>query len=133
MVVYATTQDTATSGAPPVPEPRSEFSETLLSLGLSYPEPGTAVLNVGGEIDLCSSPRLRELMHCRLRSQLRVLVVDLSKVGFLSIDGAQMLVQAASFARRHDTELRIVPGDSRAVRRVFRATGLGNQLPLHPR
>lgn len=118
--------------APAVPEQRSEPGvDTLLSLELTYTTHGTAVLNVSGEVDMCSSPRLRELVQCRLRSELRALVVDLSEVSFLSIDGAQMLAYAASFARHHDTELRIVPGDSRAVRRVLLATGLDKELPLH--
>lgn len=133
MPAHTTAQDTATLGAPSVPEPRSELSDALLSLELSYPAPGTALLNVVGEVDMGSSPRLRELMHCRLRSELRVLVVDLSRVSFMSIDGAQMLARASSFARCHDTELRILPGDSRAVRRVLLATGLNNELPLYTR
>lgn len=134
MTAHTSTQYFASLDAPSVPEPRPESGvDTLLSLELTYPAQGTAVLNVSGEVDMCSSPRLRELVQCRLRSELRVLVVDLSQVNFLSIDGAQLLAYAASFARHHDTELRIVPGDSRAVRRVLLATGLDNELPLHTR
>lgn len=132
MTAQISTKHAVNLAAPSVPEPRSEVSvDTLLSLRMTYPTQGTAVLDVNGEVDMCSSPRLRELVQCRLRSELHVLVVDLSGVSFLSVDGAQMLAHAATFARHHDTELRIVPGDSRAVRRVLLATGLDKDLPLH--
>ena len=134
MTAHVSAQYAASLDAPSVPEPRAEAgADTLLRLELTYPTQGTAVLNVVGEVDMCSSPRLRELVQCRLRSELRVLVLDLSEVSFLSIDGAQFLAYAASFARHHDTELRIVPGDSRAVRRVLLATGLDRELTLHTR
>lgn len=91
------------------------------------------MVRVAGEVDILSAPRLNELLHCRLRSTLSRLELELSGVTFMSIAGAQVLEYAATYARYNDKELRIEVGGSRAVQRVLRATGLQDQLPLATR
>lgn len=114
-----------------IPAPRSAVDATApLELEVVYTADSTAVLNVRGDVDTCTVHRLRELLHSRLRSELTTLVLDLSGVGFISIEATQMLARAAIFARYHRTRLRIVPGRSVAVRRALTATALGGELPL---
>jgi len=114
-----------------VPEPRAAGHENAtLTLDVSYPTRDTAVLRATGEVDSNTVDRLRELLHCRLRSQLRTLELNLSRVSFLSIGGAQMLARATAFAQYWQTELIVVTTGSRAVRRVLHASGLDRQLPV---
>lgn len=126
---------TATSVAahtPAVPVQRVGADENAtLTLEVTYPGQGTAVLTVTGEVDMSTTGRLRELLHCRLRSELRTLELDLSRVSFLSIAGAQMLARAVTFAQYWETELRVIATGSRAVRRVLLATGIDRQLADH--
>src|SRR5699024_8324181 len=83
-----------------------------------------------GEVDSNTVDRLRELLHCRLRSELHTLELNLSRVSFLSIDGAPMLARAAALAQYWQTELLVVTTGSRAVRRVRGSSGLDRQLPI---
>lgn len=101
-----------------------------MRLQVSYGERGAAVIRVAGEVDLLSAPRLHELVGCRLRSGLRELVLDVSEVSFMSVAGAQVLAYAATFARHHGKRLHVDVGDSPAVERVLRSTGLHAKLPL---
>lgn len=118
------------------PTPRTERGRTSdvdppLRLEVSYPATGTGVVYAHGGVDLSNTARLRELLHCRLRSELRVLVLDLSELSFLSSSGITAIAEAAQSAGSYHTELRVVPGESRAVWTVLRASGLQHLLPLH--
>ena len=110
-----------------VPQPRKEShaqttvkQDRQLRLRLDYPGPDTARLWLIGAVDLTNTERVREAVHSRLRSQLRTLEMDLSRIDFLSIGGARMLAHAAAVAPVLETELRIRPGYSRAARVALR-------------
>lgn len=118
-----------------VPEPRAGPGTTTevdppLRLEVSYPATRTAVIHARGGADLSNTARLHELLHRRLPSELRTLVLDLSQLSFLSSSGLTAIAEAARSAEDHHTELRIIPGESRAVWTVLRATGLQHRLPL---
>lgn len=115
-----------------IPAPReAPAGEGSLSLRVEYGPIGVATVRVAGEIDLLNAPRFQELVLCRLRSGLHGVVLDLSEVEFMSVAGARVLAHVATYAHAGNTELRIDAEDSRAVRRVLRATGIRKQLPLH--
>lgn len=117
-----------TADIPPPRTPREDGP--TLDLAVTYPERSTALVKATGDIDICTAPRLQELLHCRLRSQLRVLILNLSDVSFLSIGAAQMLARAAAYAHYNETELHIITVGSRSVRRTLLASGLEQQLPI---
>ncbi|MEU0535834.1 STAS domain-containing protein [Amycolatopsis tolypomycina] len=58
-----------------------------LRLTTHRPAPGTAVVEVAGDLDLATAPRLRELITARATSTLTHLVIDLCGVRFLSATG----------------------------------------------
>lgn len=118
-----------------VPAPRGEpRAQARLRLHVDYGTGPGAVVHVVGEVDMTSSARLHELLHCRLRSNLRTLLVDLSGVTFMSIEGARALEYASNYARCHDKDFRVDLGGSEAAARVLRAIGLGQlDTPAIPR
>lgn len=117
---------------PQAPVGQSEPTDKgLLCLRVEYRPVGIATVRVGGEVDLLSAPRLHELLKSRLHSKLDNVVLDLTDVSFMSVAGAQVLSQVATYAADSGTAFGIVADGSRAVRRVLRATGLRERLPLY--
>lgn len=90
------------------------------------------ILEVGGEIDQLTSPRL----HIATRQALadadrRPVVIDLSEVTFLAVAGLDVLVDAARTAQHRPEPLRIVVDHSRPVLRPLQLTGLDDALVLY--
>ena len=90
---------------------------------------GTAVVEVGGEIDLHSAPQLRATLLKPTEGEKPRLVVDLSEVSFIDSTGIGVLVEALKRAREAGGALHFC-GASPRVRRVFEITGLLRVLPL---
>lgn len=59
-----------------------------------YARDGIEVIDVGGEIDVYTAPRLRELLIDLVSKNNYHLVVNLEKVGFLDSTGLRVLVGA---------------------------------------
>jgi anti-sigma B factor antagonist len=83
---------------------------------------GISVLTLVGDIDAATLGVLDEALATGER-----LVVDLSRVAFLSCAGVRSLLQANA-----RTELAVVPG-GHAVTRSLEATGADRVLQIHPR
>ncbi|WP_067686181.1 STAS domain-containing protein [Nocardia jejuensis] len=83
------------------------------------------VLAVSGEVDVVSAPRLREAVDEALRTAPKLLVLDLSGVGFLGSAGLSVLLAVS----------RAVPGGlrlvlSRQARRPIEVTGMDEVLAV---
>ncbi len=109
-------------GAPAAPQ--------SLELRMSRPSRDTTVVHVTGELDTHTAPRLHELLATRLRSTVEAIVLDLSGLHFLGVDGLELLSHARCRAQGRRIDLRLVGGPV-CVRRALRAGGLGDELPLH--
>lgn len=90
------------------------------------------VVEVGGEVDLHSAPRLRDELTRALESSAppRV-IVDLAGVSFIDSTGIGVLVGALKRAREAKGELAFCSANAR-VERVFEITGLLKVLPIYP-
>lgn len=85
---------------------------------------GDAILvAVHGEIDLHTAPRLRALLAEQLDQRPRLLVVDLTQLGFLSSSGIAALLEANDAATRCGTRLRLACLPDQ-VRRTLTMTSL---------
>jgi anti-sigma B factor antagonist len=94
------------------------------------------VLNVSGEIDLTSGPRLRaaldEVLDDPRARALTGVVLDLSAVTFLGSAGLAVLVDAHEHATQRGISLKIViDGPGSAVARAFQAAAIHEHLDLH--
>lgn len=63
------------------------------------PEPGTAVVQVAGDLDLHTGPALRSELLGRIEAGEPDLVVDMSEVGYLDSSGITVLISALKAAR----------------------------------
>ena len=93
-----------------------------LKLG-HYDKDGIEVVDVQGEIDMYTAPRLRELLIDLVSKGSYQLVVNLDKVGFLDSTGLGVLVGGLRRVRVHDGSLDLVCTRERILR-IFRVTGL---------
>jgi anti-sigma B factor antagonist len=84
---------------------------------------GIEVIDVQGEIDMYTAPRLRELLIDLVSKGSYQLVVNLGKVGFLDSTGLGVLVGGLRRVRAHDGSLDLVCTQQRILK-IFRITGL---------
>ena len=73
-----------------------------------YSKDGIGVVDIGGEIDIYTAPRLRELLIDLVSKNNYQLVVNLEKVGFLDSTGLGVLVGGLKRVRAHDGSLDLV-------------------------
>jgi anti-sigma B factor antagonist len=100
-----------------------------LKLG-HYNKDGIEVVDVEGEIDIYTAPRLRELLIDLVSKNSYQLVVNLDKVGFLDSTGLGVLVGGLKRVRAHDGSLDLVCTREQILR-LFRTTGLTKVFGIH--
>ena len=93
-----------------------------LKLG-HHREDGIEVIDVRGEIDMYTAPRLRELLIDLVSRGSYQLVVNLDKVGFLDSTGLGVLVGGLKRVRAHDGSLDLVCTQQRILK-ILKITGL---------
>jgi anti-sigma B factor antagonist len=93
-----------------------------LKLG-HYATDGIEVIDVQGEIDISTAPRLRELLIDLAATGSCQLVVNLDKVGFLDSTGLGVLVGGLRRVRARDGSLDLVCTQPRILK-ILRITGL---------
>ncbi|HYU83616.1 MAG TPA: STAS domain-containing protein [Kribbellaceae bacterium] len=89
------------------------------------------VVEVGGEIDVYTAPKLREKLIELVNAGEYHLVVDLEKVDFLDSTGLGVLVGGLKRVRTHNGSLSLVCTSERLLK-VFRITGLTKVFDIHP-
>lgn len=94
------------------------------------PDSRTVRVNVYGDLDAVTTPRLEELLGARVRAEIDNLDVDVSELHFLGLAGVCMLHRVSIRAGTCGITLRIVAGDNRPARRAFQASGLDQELPI---
>ncbi|GAA4693253.1 STAS domain-containing protein [Phytohabitans rumicis] len=89
------------------------------------------VLEVGGEVDVYTAPRLRERLVELIDGGARRVVVDLNRVDFLDSTGLGVLVGAQKRLRPVGGTLMLVC-TKEPLLKIFRITALDQWFPLHP-
>ena len=93
-----------------------------LKLG-HYSKDGIEVVDVEGEIDIYTAPRLRELLIDLASKNSYQLIVNLDKVGFPGSTGLGVLAGGLKRVRPHDGSLDLVCTQERILK-ILRITGL---------
>ena len=91
---------------------------------------GAAVVHVAGELDLVTTPALRDAIADALSSPPPLVVLDLTDVDFLASAGLSELIAAGERAQGRTT-LRIVAAN-RSTLRPLSMTGLDSMLAVFP-
>lgn len=101
-----------------LPSPRAP-SEGDLASRLRWKSPDAVVVEVMGEVDLCTVARLAAELDEHLRARPGVLRIDLGKVWFLGAAGIRVLLRARRHAEAAGVHLIVDPGGSRAAVRAL--------------
>src|SRR5258707_1881313 len=91
---------------------------------------GIEIVDVEGEIDVYTAPRLRELLIELVNTGFYQLVVNMEKVEFLDSTGLGVLVGGLKRVRAHDGSLDLVCTQERILK-IFRIPGLTKVFGIH--
>ncbi|MEU1204825.1 STAS domain-containing protein [Nocardia sp. NPDC005825] len=105
--------------------------DTLLGITHSTPSPSTTVVTATGEVDYNNVGEFREHLGYAIATSTRLVVVDLSRLTFLSISGLQAILDADDQARSRQRVLRVVTG-TRCVDRLLEVCGQDTELETAP-
>jgi anti-sigma B factor antagonist len=87
---------------------------------------GVAVVNLGGRIDIESSPHLRDQLLSLLRRQsMEAIVIDLTAASYMDTSGIATLVEGLKIARITSIEMHLHGLQGRLLH-LFQATGIGS-------
>jgi anti-sigma B factor antagonist len=101
-----------------------------LTLNAHSEPPGFTVIEVGGEIDVYTAPKLRERLVSLVESGSYELIVDMENVEFLDSTGLGVLVGGLKRVRAHEGWIDLVCTQSRILR-IFRITGLNRVFSIY--
>ena len=93
-------------------------------------ERGRTVVEVIGEIDVYTAPKLREQLAELVDSGRHDIVVDMQGVEFLDSTGLGVLVGGLKRVKQHDGSMNLVCTQERILK-IFRITGLTKVFPIH--
>jgi anti-sigma B factor antagonist len=91
---------------------------------------GIEIVDVEGEIDVYTAPRLRELLIDLVNNGHYQIIVNMEKVEFLDSTGLGVLVGGLKRVRAHDGSLDLVCTQERILK-IFRITGLTKVFGIH--
>jgi anti-sigma B factor antagonist len=89
-----------------------------------------AIVDVEGEVDVFTAPKLREQIIGLLTAGKSKIVVNLAKVGFMDSTGLGVLVGGLKRVKEREGTLALA-GATGTVLRVLSVTGLNSVFPLH--
>jgi anti-sigma B factor antagonist len=102
-----------------------------MELGLDVQRVGPySVVDVKGEIDVYTAPKLREKLIELVSEGSYDVVVNLEGVDFLDSTGLGVLVGALKRVKAHDGSLSIVCTQDKILK-IFKITGLTKVFPIH--
>lgn len=93
-------------------------------------ENGWAVLQVRGEVDLYTSPQLRDGITELLDQGANRIVIDLSGIEFMDSTGLGVLVVGLKRAKERDGEFALVCREG-SVQKILSITGLDKVFSIH--
>ncbi|MDQ3783503.1 MAG: STAS domain-containing protein [Actinomycetota bacterium] len=102
-----------------------------MELGLKVREVGShSVVQVRGEIDVYTAPKLRERLIELVSEGSYHIVVDLEGVDFLDSTGLGVLVGALKRVKSNDGTLSLICTQDKILK-IFEITGLDRVFPIH--
>ncbi|MCW2716618.1 MAG: anti-sigma factor antagonist [Pseudonocardiales bacterium] len=110
----------------PPPVPRGGQADDQITISVSSPADKQAVIAVGGEVDMVTSPQLRSAVLDRFAAGTELVVLDLDGVTFLGTSGLAVLIEVREAAHAAGVELRLAC----TARRVLRPLTIAGLVPL---
>jgi anti-sigma B factor antagonist len=107
---------------------RGNDADDQITLSTMQPVEGQIVIQVGGEVDMLTSPQLRSAVLDQFGSDssIELVVLDLDGVTFLGTSGLAVLIEVREAAHTAGVELRLAC----TARRVLRPLTIAGLIPL---
>jgi anti-sigma B factor antagonist len=107
---------------------RGGDADDQITLGQRSPAPGQVVIEVGGEVDMLTSPQLRSAVIEQFGTDagVELVVLALDGVSFLGTSGLAVLIEVREAAHAAGVELRLAC----TARRVLRPLTIAGLVPL---
>jgi len=103
-----------------------------MELDISTQRKGSScTVTLKGEVDVYTSPRLKQTIVEAIDAGCVNIVVDLEGVRFIDSSGLGVLVSGLRRVKEHDGTLRLVCTHD-GILKIFRITGLDKVFPLFP-
>ncbi len=99
-----------------------------LDVGIAR-EDTTCVVTIAGEVDVYTSPALKERLIEAAEDGCTLMIVDLDEVGFIDSSGLGVLVGALRRLREQGAEMHVVCTREQILK-IFRITGLDKVFPI---
>jgi len=104
-------------------------ADELASFAVEHVD-GAVVLRSSGEIDMLTTPKMRNLLRELIETRPRVVVLDLTAVTFFASSGLATLVEARDAAADSGVRLHLACLN-RSVRRPLQITGLAGRFDCY--
>lgn len=91
---------------------------------------GAFIIHVDGELDVYTAPQLKEALAEGVNGEYRLIVVDLTQVGFLDSTALGVLVGGRRSAQEEGGDVVLVV-DSPHLKKMFRITGFETVFGIH--
>jgi anti-sigma B factor antagonist len=114
---------------PKPPGQTADIAGSELAIKIHHDDSHSVVVDVTGELDALTAPRLLDALRSLLRERSSVLVVDLTEVAFMGSAGISVLVD--THQRSPHVDLRVVAA-TLVTLRPLQVTGLDSVLNIYP-
>ena len=91
---------------------------------------GVWVITIAGELDIATSPRVRELLSTAARDEDRPLVIDLTRCNFVDSTGLATLLHGAKPAQNGESNVALVCVGGE-VRKLLELTAIDRTIPVY--
>ncbi|MGQ0572934.1 MAG: anti-sigma factor antagonist [Pseudonocardia sp.] len=110
----------------PSPATPGADGDDQIAITISSPAAGQTVVEVGGEVDMLTSPQLRRVVLDQFAGGAELVVLGLDGVTFLGTSGLAVLIEVREAAHNGGVELRLAC----TQRRVLRPLAIAGLVPL---
>ena len=101
-----------------------------LTMKSRTPDPTTCILDIEGEVDVYTSPQLKQDLVHLAESGVKRVVINLSKVEYLDSTGLGVLIGGLKRLREAGGNLALV-GPGMRIQRIFEITGLNKIFDIY--
>ncbi len=102
-----------------------------MNIRIDERKPGVFVVSLGGDLDMSSSPQVRNMLLPIFRRKVSHIIVDLSEVPYIDSSGIATFVEALQLSRKGQVRFSLA-GACRRVESIFDLAYLKNIFEMAP-
>ena len=102
-----------------------------MNIQVSEKKPGVVIVSLTGDLDMSSSPQVRNTLLSTFRKKVSHLIVDLAEVPYIDSSGIATFVEALQLARKGQIRFSLA-GANQTVESIFDLAYLKNVFEMAP-